>query len=77
MSAWERVLDDVAAPVLVVMGADDPDFPDPAAEAQWIADRLHGEVLLVPECGHYPQSQRVDLVGPTLTAFARRAGSRA
>ncbi len=73
----ERVLADVTAPALVVMGANDPDFPDPAAEARWIGDRLHGEVLVVPECGHYPQSQRIDLVGPAVTAFAGRVGAGA
>ncbi len=70
--ATERVLRDVTAPVQVVMGTLDPDFPDPAAEAAWIAAQLHGEVVLVPECGHYPQSQRIDLVGPAVTAFAGR-----
>lgn len=73
----ERVLDDVHVPVLVVMGADDPDWKDPAGEARWIGDRLSGEVVLVPECGHYPQSQRLDVVLPAVTAFTRRVAARA
>jgi len=40
------------------MGERDPDFPDPHGEAQWIAQALHGEVVMVPEAGHYPQSQQ-------------------
>jgi pimeloyl-ACP methyl ester carboxylesterase len=67
----ERALTAVTAPALIVMGALDPDFADPAQEARWIADQLRGEVLMVPDAGHYPQSQRPELVAATLTAFAR------
>ena len=63
-------LDEVAAPALVVMGADDPDWPDPVAEADWIADRLGARKLIVPECGHYPAAQRPDLVVPAVLEFA-------
>ncbi|MDQ1547561.1 MAG: hypothetical protein QOH69_2465 [Actinomycetota bacterium] len=65
----EAVLSSVKTPVLVVMGELDPDFPKPAVEASWIAERLDGEVLMVPEAGHYPQSQRPDLVNPAVVAF--------
>jgi len=34
------------------MGEEDPDFPDPGAEAGWIAQTLHAEVVIVPEAGH-------------------------
>jgi pimeloyl-ACP methyl ester carboxylesterase len=68
----EAVLPQVKAPVLVVMGEVDPDFPKPAAEAAWIAEQLNAEVLMVPEAGHYPQSQRPDLVNPAVIAFIRR-----
>lgn len=73
----EARLDDVRAPVLVVMGERDPDFADPAAEARWIAERLHGEVVLVPGSGHYPQVQDPDVVNPAVVAFARRVTARA
>jgi pimeloyl-ACP methyl ester carboxylesterase len=63
---------EVSTPTLVVMGALDPDFADPAAEARWIGEQLDGEVLLVDEAGHYPQSQRPDVVGPALVAFAQQ-----
>ena len=68
----EARLGEVRAPALVVMGERDSDFPDPAAEASWIADRLHAETLLVPGAGHYPQVERPDLVVPAITGFLDR-----
>jgi pimeloyl-ACP methyl ester carboxylesterase len=65
----EARLGDVAAPTLVVMGEQDPDFPDPRAEADWIAQALHGEVVMVSEAGHYPQSQRPDLTNEAVLRF--------
>jgi pimeloyl-ACP methyl ester carboxylesterase len=57
----EARLADVTAPALVVVGEQDPDFPDPRAEADWIARALGAQVVTVPEAGHYPQSQRPDI----------------
>lgn len=62
-------LEQVHAPTLVVMGEKDPDFPDPAAEARFIADRLNGEVLLVPGAGHYPHAEMPNQVAPVLLRF--------
>ncbi len=73
----EDSIDGVSAPTLVVMGELDPDFPDPAAEAEWIAGRLSGQTLMVPEAGHYPQAQRPDLVGPAVADFVRAVGADA
>ncbi len=53
------------------MGELDPDFPKPAEEASWIAAQLKAEVLMVPEAGHYPQSQQPELVGPAIVAFLK------
>jgi len=75
--AAAAALKSVTAPTLVVMGEGDPDFPDPAAEGQWIADELKGTVLMVPESGHYPQAQRHDLVAPAVEAFASAVSPRA
>jgi pimeloyl-ACP methyl ester carboxylesterase len=65
----EAALPRVSAPVLVVMGELDPDFPKPADEAAWIGEQLSAEVVMVPESGHYPQSQRPELVNPAVVAF--------
>ena len=65
----EARLADVTAPTLVVMGEKDPDFPDPGAEAAWIAKALHGEAVMVPEAGHYPQSQRPDITTDAVLRF--------
>lgn len=58
-------------PTLVIMGEADPDFPDPAAEAAWITERLRAEVVLVPEAGHYPHTEFPEVVNPRLAAFCR------
>lgn len=59
----------VSVPTLVVMGAKDPDFKSPANEAAFVAAELHGEVVLVPNAGHYPQAESPDLVGKSITMF--------
>ncbi len=68
----EARLAEVHAPTLVVMGEKDPDFPDPATEARWIADRLNGEILIVPGAGHYPQAEFPEIVSPAVVEFVRR-----
>jgi pimeloyl-ACP methyl ester carboxylesterase len=65
----EARLADVTAPVLVVMGEQDPDFPDPRAEADWIARAL-------PEAGHYPQSQRPDITTGAVLRFLESVKAR-
>jgi pimeloyl-ACP methyl ester carboxylesterase len=54
----EARLTDVSSPTMVIMGERDPDFPDPSEEATWIAGALSASVVMVPEAGHYPQSQQ-------------------
>ena len=73
----EARLADVATPTLVVMGERDPDFPDPKAEADWIAHALRGEIVVVPEAGHYPQSQRPDITTDAMLAFLESVNGRA
>jgi pimeloyl-ACP methyl ester carboxylesterase len=70
-------LADVRAPALVVMGEQDPDFPDPRAEADWIAGALRAEVVMVPEAGHYPQSQRPDITSDAVVRFLQAVRERA
>jgi pimeloyl-ACP methyl ester carboxylesterase len=68
----EERLARVKAPALIVMGSVDPDFPDPKAEAEWIASRIDGEVVMIDDVGHYPQSQAPDVVNPAVVGFLRR-----
>jgi pimeloyl-ACP methyl ester carboxylesterase len=68
----EERLSEVKSPVLVVMGDRDPDFSDPAAEAEWISRRLSGQILVVPGAGHYPQAEYPELVNPALIEFTQR-----
>jgi pimeloyl-ACP methyl ester carboxylesterase len=64
----DAVLDHITAPTLVVMGAEDPDFPDPAAEAAAIAERVGGTVMLVPDAGHYPHLEKPQAVVDRIVA---------
>lgn len=73
----EARLPRVRQDTLVVMGESDPDFPDPAGEARWIAERLPADVLLVPGGGHYPQSEYPDIVNPRLVDFCRSVTTHA
>jgi pimeloyl-ACP methyl ester carboxylesterase len=50
----EKRLDQVTAPTLVIMGTGDIDWPDPAAEARWVAGRLNAEVVMLDGAGHHP-----------------------
>jgi pimeloyl-ACP methyl ester carboxylesterase len=65
----EQRLDQVSAPVLVLMGTRDPDFKDPAAEANWVADRLSAQVRLVDGAGHYPHAEMPEVSGPAVISF--------
>jgi len=71
--AQERLPRVTGKPVLIVMGAKDPDFPDPRAEAEQIRSQLDAELLLVPGAGHYPQAEMPDAVNPALVRFCQEA----
>lgn len=73
----EARLSAVTAPTLVVMGDKDPDFADPKAEAAWIAQTLRGEAVIVPEAGHYPQSQQPEITADAVLQFLRGLGDGA
>jgi len=62
------------APVAVVMGSADPDFSDPAAEAQVYADATRGEVTMIDGAGHYPHAERPAETAAAVLALARRVG---
>jgi pimeloyl-ACP methyl ester carboxylesterase len=65
----EKRLPEVGAPTMVLMGELDPDFKDPRAEAEWIGSALHTEVVMVPEAGHYPQSQQPEITTAAVLHF--------
>jgi len=69
-SRCEARLGEVACPSLVVMGSLDPDFPDPAEEANAIAARLpRARVAMVPGVGHYVPTEAPHLFADTLSTF--------
>ncbi len=65
----EARLDDVKSPSFIVMGTKDPDFEEPEAEAKWLKEQLHGELLLVDGAGHYPHAEMPAKVGPAIITF--------
>lgn len=75
-AAAEAVLGRVRTPTLVVMGARDRDFPDPASEAALVAERLNGRAVLIPEAGHYPHAEFPERTTPPILEFLREIGGR-
>ncbi|KZE89643.1 2-(acetamidomethylene)succinate hydrolase [Microbacterium sp. TNHR37B] len=73
----ERALAAVHAPSLIVMGENDPDFPDPRAEAEWIGSALAGRVVMVPRAGHYPHVQQPDVTADAIIHFIEEELHRA
>jgi pimeloyl-ACP methyl ester carboxylesterase len=63
-------------PTLVVMGTRDPDFPDAAAEARWLASELHAESLIIDGAGHYPHTEMPEQVAPKVLSFIEGLGVR-
>jgi pimeloyl-ACP methyl ester carboxylesterase len=57
VAVCEARMGEVHTPALVLMGSKDPDFPDPAAEADLVADRIGGTVTMIDGAGHYPHSE--------------------
>lgn len=67
------------APVAVVMGSADPDFTDPAAEAQTYADAVGDAagpiaVHMIGCAGHYPHAERPEETADAVLTFARGLG---
>ncbi|MGV8884863.1 MAG: alpha/beta fold hydrolase [Microbacteriaceae bacterium] len=73
----ESSLPRVATPSLVIMGEKDPDFPDPAREAEWLGTALGSSVVMIAEAGHYPQSQQPLLVAAPLLRFLAKVAPHA
>ena len=67
-----RRLADVRCPVLIVMGRDDSDFPNPEAEAAGIVSQLPpgaGRYVLIDGAGHYPHAQQPVRVADEIIPF--------
>jgi pimeloyl-ACP methyl ester carboxylesterase len=65
-------LPEVRCPTLLVMGSDDSDFADPAAEAAAIADLLPaglGRHEMIEGAGHYPHAQYPQRVADVVLPF--------
>ena len=67
----ERRLPKVSQPVTVVMGTADPDFPDPKAEAQLIADATGAQLVWSDGSGHYPQAETPSIVSGAIVDLVR------
>lgn len=66
----ERRLAMVDVPSLVIMGTADVDWPDPAAEARWIVERLGSKLLMLEGTGHHPHVDYADEIARAVTEFA-------
>ncbi len=75
-ASCEARIPEVKAPVLVLMGSKDPDFSDPAAEANLVANRLHGQLIMVDGAGHYPHVEMHDEVEPEIIKFLGEANGK-
>jgi pimeloyl-ACP methyl ester carboxylesterase len=68
----ETQLPNVQCPALIVMGAADPDFPDPAAEGRAILAAMRpglGTLKIVDGAGHYIQAERPRELAALITSF--------
>jgi pimeloyl-ACP methyl ester carboxylesterase len=68
-AASEQRLGRVKAPVRVLMGSKDPDFKDPAAEAEWVAQALRGSRAMIAGAGHYPHAEMPEITAPLVLSF--------
>jgi pimeloyl-ACP methyl ester carboxylesterase len=67
----EARLGEVKVPALVAMGASDPDFTDPKAEAERQAAALGGNnrVVMIDGAGHYPQIEQPEATAQAIADF--------
>ncbi|MFF5175340.1 alpha/beta fold hydrolase [Micromonospora sp. NPDC000089] len=67
---WTARARDVHQPVLVLMGAKDPDFPDPGAEARAARRQFAtAEARMIDDSGHYPHADRPAETAAQLVEF--------
>jgi pimeloyl-ACP methyl ester carboxylesterase len=73
-SQVEDALGRIAAPTLVVWGADDRWIP-PAHADRFVSAIPGARKVVIPACGHVPQEERPAEVGRLLLEFLSEAGS--
>ena len=62
------------APVLVVLGAKDPDWTKPVEEAEWIASNFSQvDKLIVSGAGHAPMFERPEEVSEKMLSFLKQS----
>jgi pimeloyl-ACP methyl ester carboxylesterase len=68
----EAQLPNVRCPALIVMGTDDPYFPDPTAEGEAIVDALPsglGTLKIIDGAGHYPHAECPERLASLVISF--------
>ena len=58
-------------PALVVMGSKDPDFKNPEAEAQRVAEAVRGSYKIIENAGHYPHAEMPEIAAPLMLDFLK------
>ncbi|MFG3705608.1 alpha/beta fold hydrolase [Micromonospora sp. NPDC047670] len=72
---WTTRARDVRQPVLVLMGAKDPDFPDPGAAARAARRQFAtAEARMIADSGHYPHADRPGQTAADLVEFLAVTG---
>ncbi|KXK60612.1 alpha/beta hydrolase [Micromonospora rosaria] len=72
---WTARAGQVRQPVLVLMGRQDPDFADPAAEARAARRRFAtAEARMIEDSGHYPHADQPAATAAQLTGFLAVTG---
>ncbi len=61
----------INVPTFIVMGTKDPDFKDPVAEANWLAEQTQGTVLIVDGAGHYPHVEMIEQTAQPIVDFLK------
>lgn len=69
-------LEQVKSPTLVVMGAKDPDYPDPAEEGKIVARHTGGKLVMIEGAGHYPQSEIPQATAAAIIEFLNSSSHR-
>jgi pimeloyl-ACP methyl ester carboxylesterase len=67
----------IAAPALVIMGTEDPDFADPRPEAEAVVAAMPsglGAVAMTEGAGHCPPAQTPDEVAALIISFLGKHG---